>query len=106
MLAARRCFNDRTVSPIPVIPHEPSGIQKRRSSLNPIRILGILLIVGGAFGLLYGGFSHDKDTTAMTVGPIELSVQERHTIHVPVWAGVGAIVLGGFLLVAGKGKGR
>jgi len=67
--------------------------------MNPTRIVGILLIVGGAIGLLYGGFSYNKDTTAMKVGPIELSVTERQTVNVPVWAGVGAILLGGFLVV-------
>jgi len=36
------------------------------------------------------------------LGPIELSVKDRQTINVPVWAGVGAIVIGGVLLLLGS----
>ena len=73
--------------------------------MNTIKIVAIVLIAAGALGLLYGGFSYTKDTTAVKLGPIELSVKEKQTINVPVWAGVGAIVVGGFLLVLGSKKG-
>lgn len=62
------------------------------------RILAIVLIVGGVLGLAYGGFSYTKDTQKAKIGPIELSVSERKTINIPMWAGVGAIVIGGVLL--------
>jgi hypothetical protein len=73
--------------------------------MNSTRILAILLIVGGALGLLYGSFSYTKDTTALKIGPLELSVKEKQTVNVPVWAGIGAIVVGAALLVMG-GKNR
>jgi len=73
--------------------------------MNTIKIVAIVLIAAGVLGLLYGGFSYTKDTTAVKLGPIELSVKEKQTINVPVWAGVGAIVAGGFLLVLGSKKG-
>jgi hypothetical protein len=60
-----------------------------------------VLIVGGVLGLLYGGFSYTKDTHTTKIGPIEMSVQEKEQVNVPVWAGVGAIVVGGLLLVLG-----
>ena len=70
-----------------------------------MRIAGIVLIVAGLLGLLYGGFSYTRDRTAVKLGPLELSVKERETVNVPIWAGVGAIVVGGVLLVlAGKAK--
>jgi len=34
-----------------------------------------------------------------------LSVKDKETINVPIWAGVGAIVIGGLLLVSGTRKG-
>ena len=73
--------------------------------MNTIKIVAIVLIAAGVLGLLYGGFSYTKDTTAVKLGPIELSVKEKQTINVPVWAGVGAIGVGGFLLVLGSKKG-
>ena len=72
--------------------------------MNSTKLIGIILIVAGTLGLLYGGFSYTKDTTAVKLGPIELSVKEKETFNVPVWAGVGAIVIGGLLLLMGGKK--
>jgi hypothetical protein len=69
--------------------------------MNSIRLIGILLIVAGALGLAYGGFSYTKESTAAKIGPIELTVKENKSVNVPVWAGAGAIVLGAVLLVLG-----
>lgn len=69
--------------------------------MNPIRIIAIVLIVGGVLGLLYGGFSYTKETHEVKLGPLELSVKEKEEVNIPVWAGIGAIVVGGLLLVFG-----
>jgi len=66
-----------------------------------MKIVAILLIVLGALALAYGGFSYTDDKTAVKLGPLELSVKEKRTVNVPVWAGVGAVVLGGLLLAFG-----
>ena len=73
--------------------------------MNSLKIVGMILIIGGALGLAYGSFSYTKDTSAVKIGPLELSVKEKETVNVPVWAGVAAIVAGGLLLAMG-GKGR
>jgi uncharacterized membrane protein YidH (DUF202 family) len=72
--------------------------------MNAVRIAGIVLIVAGALGLAYGSFSWTQETHEAKLGPIELSVKERQTVNVPVWAGVGAIVIGGALLLLGNKK--
>jgi hypothetical protein len=69
--------------------------------MKPTQILATVLIVAGLLGLAYGGFSYDKETTRAKLGPIELKVTEKKTVNVPMWAGVGAIVAGGLLLVLG-----
>jgi hypothetical protein len=68
--------------------------------MSAIKIAAIALIVAGILGLAYGGFSYTKETHSTKVGPIELSVKDKERVNVPVWAGVGAIALGGILLVA------
>ncbi len=73
--------------------------------MNTTKLIAIALIVAGILGLVYGGFSYTKDTTAVKLGPIELSVKEKQTVNVPMWAGIGAIVVGGLLLVLGSKKG-
>ena len=72
--------------------------------MNPTKLLSVILIVGGVLGLLYGSFSYTKDTTALKIGPLELAVKEKETVNIPMWAGVGAIVVGGLLLVLGSKK--
>ena len=67
--------------------------------MNPIRIVGVALIVAGILGLAYGNFSYTKETHEAKIGPLELSVKEKETINIPVWGGVGAIVVGGILLL-------
>jgi TRAP-type C4-dicarboxylate transport system permease small subunit len=69
--------------------------------MNPTRLVGVVLIVVGALMLGYGGFSYTKDETAAKLGPLELSVKEKKTVDFPIWVGVGAVVVGGLLLVLG-----
>lgn len=66
------------------------------------KLMGLVLIVLGALALIYGGFSYTKESTAAKLGPLEIKVQEKETVNIPLWAGVGAIVVGGVLLVAGR----
>lgn len=70
--------------------------------MNGIKALAFVLIAGGVLALIYGSFSYTKDTTAVKLGPLELTVQEKKTVNVPVWAGVGAIAVGGVLLMMGR----
>ena len=73
--------------------------------MGAAKIVGIVLIVGGILALVYGGFSYTKETHGAKLGPLELKIQEKERVNVPVWAGVGAIVVGAALLVVGGRKG-
>lgn len=72
--------------------------------MAPAKIIGIVLIVGGAAALAWGGFSFTKETHKAEVGPLKFSVQERERVNVPQWAGLGAIAAGVILLVVGRKK--
>lgn len=65
------------------------------------RILGVLLIVAGTAGLIYGDFSFTKETHQAELGPLELELQEKETVQIPTWAGAGAIGVGVILLLVG-----
>ena len=69
--------------------------------MNSIKIAAIVLIVAGVLGLAYGGFSFTKQTHEAKVGPLSLSVKEQQTVNIPVWVGVGSILIGGALLLFG-----
>lgn len=75
------------------------------NEMNPTKLIGMVLIVVGALGLIYGGFSYTRDSTAVKIGPMEVTVQEKKSINIPLWAGIGALVVGVVLLgVGGKAK--
>ncbi len=72
--------------------------------MNTAKLAGILLIIAGGLGLAYGGFSYTKETTGVKLGSIELKVQEKQTVAIPMILSAGAIALGVFLLVAAGRK--
>ena len=74
------------------------------TNMNASKIAAIVLIVAGVLGLVYGSFSYTKQTHDINVGPIEMSLKEKRTVNVPVWAGVGAIAIGAALLLLGGRK--
>ena len=67
--------------------------------MNPAKLIGIVLIVAGCLGLAYGGFTYTKETSAVKLGPLELKVQEKETISIPLIVSTGVVAIGVFLLV-------
>ena len=83
-----------------VVQHSvPNHLENR---VNPTKLAGLVLVVAGALALAFGGFSYTKDSSALKLGPIELSVKQKETVNVPLWAGIAAVVAGGLLLAFGK----
>lgn len=72
--------------------------------MNPSKLIAIVLIAAGCLGLAYGGFSYTRESTGMKLGPLELKVEEKETVSIPLIVSAGAIALGVFLLVAGGRK--
>lgn len=70
--------------------------------MDAIKTLAIVLIVAGALGLAYGGFTYTKDSEEIKLGPIELTIKDQKTVNVPVWAGVSVLAAGIFLLFVRK----
>lgn len=64
------------------------------------KVLGIVLLVGGILGLVYGGITYTKSTSTTDLGPISLEVKDKERVNVPLWAGVALVVVGGVLLVS------
>lgn len=66
--------------------------------MNLLKVVGILFIVGGALGLAYGSFSLRSGARDTKLGPIVLSVKNKETYRVPMWAGIASMVAGSALL--------
>ena len=73
--------------------------------MNSLKMIGIALLVAGLLGLAYGSFSFTRETHEAQIGPLSLSVKEKETVNIPVWAGGAAVAAGVLLLVAGGKRG-
>jgi TRAP-type C4-dicarboxylate transport system permease small subunit len=72
--------------------------------MNAIKMAAVALIVAGVLALVYGGFSYTKETHAVKIGTLELSVDEKQDVNIPLWAGIAAIGAGCFMLLVGGNK--
>jgi hypothetical protein len=71
--------------------------------MNAVKGMALVLIALGVLGLAYGGFTYTKSTHEAHIGPLDMTMKDKETVNVPVWAGVAAIVIGaGLLLVPVK----
>ena len=70
--------------------------------MHPTKLVAIILVVLGALGLAYGGFSFTKDRHTAEIGALHLTVNEKQHVNVPMWAGLGAVLVGVVLLVVPK----
>jgi hypothetical protein len=75
---------------------------KGEYEVNTFRIAALILIAAGILGLAYGSFTYTRATHEAKLGPLELSMKDKETVNIPVWAGVGALVMAGVLLFVGE----
>ncbi len=71
---------------------------------SAMKLVALGLIIAGVLGLAYGSFTYTKETHQANLGPINLTVKDKETVNIPVWAGVAAILAGGGLLLFGAKK--
>ncbi len=66
------------------------------------RTIGIVLIILGAIGLVWGGISYTTKDTVIDAGPIQVTRQKSHSIPLPPIAGAVALIGGLVVLAATK----
>jgi LPXTG-motif cell wall-anchored protein len=59
----------------------------------------IVLLILGALALVFGGFNYTRASHEANIGSLHLSMNETRHVPVPVWVGLAALGLGGFLLL-------
>jgi TRAP-type C4-dicarboxylate transport system permease small subunit len=70
--------------------------------MSGMRAVAMVLIFAGILGLVYGGVTYTSQTHHADIGPIELAFKEKSTVNIPIWAAIGAIVVGGGILFIRK----
>lgn len=63
------------------------------------KIAPVILIAAGFLGLAYGGLGHRGEMDDVDAGPVPIAVDADQRTNLPMWAGFGSILLGGFLLI-------
>jgi hypothetical protein len=67
--------------------------------MTPAKTFALVLLVLGVLALAYGGFTYTKKTHDTQIGPIEMQVNEREHVNVPMWAGIAAVGAGALMLL-------
>lgn len=63
-----------------------------------MKTIGILLIIVGAIGVIWGGASYIKSRDTTDIGPIHIVTEEKGRIPIPPVVGVIALVAGGLMV--------
>jgi uncharacterized membrane protein YidH (DUF202 family) len=69
-----------------------------------IKALGIVIIVIGLIMTLYTGFNYVTREKVVDIGNLEITADKEHTASWSPFIGIGIIVIGGVVFVAGKKK--
>jgi hypothetical protein len=67
-----------------------------------MRVLGIVLLVLGLFGLAVGTFQYTQRREVLRVGGIRVQANERETVAIPPLAAGAAAAVGLVLLLASR----
>jgi hypothetical protein len=70
--------------------------------MKTMTLIGIILIVVGAVGLIYGGITYATNRNIVDMGPMHVEVRENRQIPVPPIAGAAALATGIVLMVVGR----
>lgn len=71
-----------------------------------MKLIGILLILAGFAGVIYGGFAFTSHKKAVDMGPIQIERTEHHSVPIPPILGFAAILAGGALFYFGTRENR
>ena len=69
------------------------------ASLDPLKVIALILILGGGFTLARGKFGFTEEKHTARIGDVAVTVEERRTVDLPKWLGIGALAVGAVLTV-------
>jgi len=71
-----------------------------------MRTIGILLIIIGAVGLIWGGVTYIKDRDTVDLGVVKIVTEDKERISIPPILGVVTLIAGGLLVGASSRRVR
>jgi sorbitol-specific phosphotransferase system component IIBC len=70
--------------------------------MNIMTIIGIILIVLGVVGLIYGGITYTSSKNVVDLGSVHLEVDQKKEIPLSPLFGAGAVAAGVILMLIGR----
>jgi hypothetical protein len=70
--------------------------------MNTLTLIGIILIVLGAVGLIYGGITYTSSKNVIDMGSMHLQVDQKKEIPLSPIAGAAAVAVGVVLVIVGR----
>jgi hypothetical protein len=84
-----------------ILRHMGLGDNARRRE-DAMRLIGIVLIVVGLVGVIWGGISWTQRETVADIGPLEITTQERESLPIPPIAGAICLIAGTAMVIGAK----
>jgi hypothetical protein len=78
---------------------------RKGAFMNILTIIGIILIVLGVVGLIYGGITYTSSKNVVDIGSVHLKVDDKETIPLSPIAGAAAVAVGVILIIVGRRRG-
>jgi len=70
--------------------------------MRSLSVVGVLLIVLGAGGLLFNHFSYTENKPILDAGPVHVEAEKEHRVSVPLVASIVLMVTGLGLVVVSR----
>jgi hypothetical protein len=67
-----------------------------------MRVFAMVLIVLGLVALGVGTISYTTHDKVLDLGPVDVTTEKKHSVHLPLVAGISAVAVGAILLIAGR----
>jgi len=70
--------------------------------MNTLTLIGIILIVLGAVGLIYGGITYTSSKNVVDMGALKIQVDQKEQIPLSPIFGAAAVAVGVVLVIVGR----
>jgi drug/metabolite transporter (DMT)-like permease len=67
-----------------------------------MRLVGIVLIVIGLVGVIWGGISWTQRESVANIGPLEITTEDRETLPIPPIVGAVCLIAGAIVLAGSR----
>ncbi len=64
-----------------------------------MRLIGLALVVLGILAIVYGGFWYTREEDAAKIGPLEVKVEKKERVNVPLFAGIAVTAVGALVVL-------